>query len=285
MSDAIDVLPAVTTWNDESGGHRPKNQWKQRLGITHNETGFHIQCNHSIIEKGGMSPRHRHNFEQIRYVLEGRLKVGRKQYGRGTLIYIGESVYYGPQSRDEDTRWLMFQFPGPSGIPKFANPEIRKGRDELRAQGVVFQHGIAHFPSGKKQDGMEAIWECVAGREIEYAPPRYEDPVFVYSEAFPWRSTGHQGVSIKHLAYFNECGPSVSLLRLQPGASLPRGKLSWLEMRLVIEGEIEYAGKTCPAVSRIYCPPNATYDETISRSGATLFVLQIAVPGGDYPTR
>ena len=34
MNDVIDVLPAVNTWNDESGGHRPKNQWKQRLGIT-----------------------------------------------------------------------------------------------------------------------------------------------------------------------------------------------------------------------------------------------------------
>jgi anti-sigma factor ChrR (cupin superfamily) len=282
----VEVLASeLTSWSDESQGHRPKNQRKQYFGVTHQETGFHVQCNHLFVEKGGSSPRHRHNSEEARYVLEGHQSYGNTKCGPGTFIYIGESVYYGPQSRDEDTRLLIFQFPGPSGIPKFTASEIKQGRNKLLTQGVVFQKGIAHFPSGKKQDSIEAIWECLAGRPIEYAPPRYEDPIYFHSQSVSWQPTGSDGISIKHLGYFNECGPNVDLLRLEPGASMARGHVSCLEMRIVIDGEVEYGGQNCPAISRIYCPPDAYYDETVSHSGATLFVFQIAVPGGAGPKR
>ena len=93
------------------------------------------------------------------------------------------------------------------------------------------------------------------------------------------------GVSVKHLGYFNECGPNVNLLRVEPGASIPAGNVGWLEMRLVVEGEVEYAGQSCPAVSRVYCPPGVSYEETSSRSGGTILVFQIAVPGGEAPRR
>jgi hypothetical protein len=272
-------------WNDYSDGHRAKKQRKQHFAVTHEPTGFHVQCNHSIIETGGGSPRHHHNFEQARYVLEGHLSYGRKKYGPGTFIYIPESVYYGPQTREEQTRALIFQFPGPSGVKKFTNADAKRGQDELSAQGVTFHDGIATLPSGKKKDAYEAIWEHLAGRPIEYAPPRYEEPVYVYSKVFPWRASGRDGVSIKHLGYFNECGPNVSLWHLEPRASTPAGNVGWLEMRLIIEGEVEYAGQSCTAVSRIYCAPGTSYDEMTTRQGATLLVFQIAVPGGEAPRR
>jgi quercetin dioxygenase-like cupin family protein len=287
MTEVVDVLTStVNAWNDESTGHRAKDHQTQRFSVTHRETGFHVWCHHSSTEKGSGSPRHRHNFEQIRYVLEGHINYGKKKYGPGTFIYVPESVYYGPQTRDDEaTRVLLLQFPGPSGVPKFNTEEIREGQNRLCAQGVVFQKGIAHFPSGKKQDAAEAIWECLAGRPIEYAPPRYEAPIYVYSQVFPLQSTGRDGVGVKHLGYFNECGPNVSLLHLQPGASVPGSSVSWLEMRIVIEGEVEYAGQHCRAISRIYCPPGGSYDELVSRSGATLFIFQTAVPGGEAPRR
>ena len=137
--------------------------------------------------KAVFPPRHHHNFEQIRYVLEGHLKLGNKLYGPGTFMYVPESVYYGPQTRDEDTRIIAFKFPGPSGVPMFTAAQLKRGRDELRADGVTFQTGAAHFPSGKKQDGFEAMWERVACRPIEYAQPRYEEPIYVHPEAFQWR--------------------------------------------------------------------------------------------------
>ncbi len=285
MTATAEVLSSTANpWADATG-HRPKNQKKQAFGVTLPENGFHVVCNHTSIEKGGMSPRHHHNFEQIRYVLEGHLFYGRKKIGPGTLMYVPESVDYGPQTRDEDTRAVVFQFAGPSGVPKFSQVESKSARQKLLAQGVVFQKGIAHFPSGTKQDAAEALWEFMAGRPIEYAPPRYEDPIYIYTEAFKWQPAEYAGVMIKRLGYFNECGPNVSLLRLEPKASLPGARVNWLDIRVVLDGDATYAGQRCPAVSRLYCAPGGSYDEIRSDSGATLLVFQIAAAGGQAPKR
>ena len=285
MSATAEVLSSVANpWADATG-HRPKNQKKQAFGVTLPDTGVHVVCNHTFIEKGGMSPRHHHNFEQIRYVLEGHLFYGRKTIGPGTLMYVPESVDYGPQTRDEDTRAVVFQFSGPSGIPKFSQVDSKAARQKLLSEGVTFQKGIAHFPSGKKQDAAEALWEFMAGRPIEYPPPRYEDPIYIYTQAFVWQPTKYTGVAIKRLGYFNECGPNVSLLRMEPKTSLPRNGTHWLDIRVVLEGEVDYAGQNCAAVSRIYCPPGGEYDEMGSASGATVLVFQIATPGGAAPAR
>ena len=284
MTATAEVLSSTANpWADATG-HRPKNQKKQAFGVTLPD-GFHVVCNHTAIEKGGMSPRHHHNFEQIRYVLEGHLFYGRKTIGPGTLMYVPESVDYGPQTRDEDTRAVVFQFAGPSGVPKFSQVDSKAARLKLLAQGVVFQKGIAHFPSGKKQDAAEALWEFMAGRPIEYAPPRYEDPIYIYTQAFKWQPTGHDGVTIKNLGYFNECGPNVSLLHFDPKASIPRQTVSCLDIRVILEGEVAYGGHNCPAVSRLYCPPGGAYEGMRSDSGATVLVFQIATPGGESPQR
>jgi len=90
---------------------------------------------------------------------------------------------------------------------------------------------------------------------------------------------------VKHLAYFNECGPCVSLLHLDPGASIPSGKAECLDIRVVFDGEVEYLGQQCPAISRLYFPPDSSYEEIHSKSGATLLRFQIAAPGGNAPKR
>jgi len=282
-TEAVDFLTSAdNNWDVISGSHRPHNSRKQHFMISHPETGFHVVCNHTITEKGGESPRHHHNFEEIRYLLEGYGYYGKTKIGPGTVMYVPESVYYGPQVV-EGTRGLNFQFPGPSGVPRFSNDEVKKGREEIRSLGVTFENGAAHWPSGKKQDSYEAIWEHLAGRPIEYAPPRYEEPVYMYTQRFPWRSTVHTGVTVKHLGYFNECGPNITLLHLEPGTSTPCGTVGCVEMRLVLEGEVEYGGKTGTAISRLYFPPGVLYEEMASRSGATILVFQVGVPGGEAP--
>ena len=118
--------------------------------------------------------------------------------------------------------------------------------------------------------------QYLAGDELEYAPPRFEEPIYVKTQNFPWAATAHEGVSVKHLAYFGERGPNVSILRLEPGAKTPSGRVGCIEMRLVKEGGVEYEGKPCPAVSRLYFPPNASFGEMISQ----LAPLGVRVPDG-----
>jgi hypothetical protein len=264
--------------------HRDKVRTNQIFAVVHQETGFRVSCRHNIVKTGSESPRHHHNFDQIRYVLEGHPSYGKGPVGPGTLGYFPESVFYGPQTQEGDVRYIVMQFPGPSPTSwKFPTEVLQRARRELKAEGVVMKDGVAHFPDGKKQEATEAAVERILGKQVTYAPPRYTDPVFIKSENFPWRETSRPGLFFKHLAYFNECGPNISILRLEAGASTSAGRVGCIEMRVVLNGQVEYGGKRCPAVSRLYFPPHVPFDELTSQSGAEVLVFQIAIPGGEAP--
>jgi len=73
------------------------------------------------------SPRHRHNFEQYRYVLDGELNYNRNgKLTKGMLGYFPEGVMYGPQSQDPDkfSLALILQFGGTSGSGFLSQPEV-----------------------------------------------------------------------------------------------------------------------------------------------------------------
>jgi hypothetical protein len=286
VEDAVEIAPASTPWSEMAPAeHREKTAQSQNFGITHLATGYHVVCNYSRTLKGGWSPRHHHVHSQIRFILKGHPYYDGKKYGPGDLMYVPESVYYGPHTRPEDdVEMLAFQFGGESGtVPKFTAEQYQAAKKELQSEGVVFKDGIANWPNGTKQDASEAIHERMAGYGMRYAPPRFEDPVQIHSANFPWRPSRVPGVAYKHLAYFNECGPNVTLLKLEPGAATPPGKVGCIEIRLVVAGEAEYAGQRLEAVSRLYFPPEVPFEEMRSPSGAEVLVWQMALQGGEPP--
>jgi quercetin dioxygenase-like cupin family protein len=288
VTNAIDIVSAEDVqWTGLAhAGHREKVRSKQRFDIVHAETGFPVSCSFSLLKKGSVSPRHRHNYDAVTYIYDGYLHYGNKKLGAGMVIYTPENVEHGPKDRRDDMRHVTLQYPGTSPASRLMTSrhvDTERGLEELRALGVTIRDGVAHFPDGRQQDATEAVIEHLEGKKLIYGEPRYVDPVFINSENFPWRETNRPGLSFKHLAYFNECGPNISILRLEPGASTPGGRVGCIEMRVVLHGQVEYAGKRCPAVSRLYFPPHVPFDEMTSQSGAVLLVFQIAVPGGEVP--
>lgn len=73
------------------------------------------------------------------------------------------------------------------------------------------------------------------------------------------------------------------MLKMEPGAALPRGGVECIEIRVVLKGAIEYLGVPHAAVSRVYLPPGAEFEAMRSPEGAELLVFQVAAPGGDAP--
>jgi hypothetical protein len=232
------------------------------------------------------SPRHRHNFEQIRYMISGEIVYGNQTFGPESCGYFPESVYYGPTKEEgAGTVYVVLQFPAPSGAPMITSREdSARASKELRDLGVVFEDGIATWPDGRKQDGYEIVFERLTGMKLEYAPARYDSPIFVEGKNFPWQSAGQPGVTYKHLGYFNEIGPCVSLVHLEPGAETEAGKLGCYQVRFVVDGEVEYADQPCPTGSALYYPPDKPYEATTSEKGGTVLVIQ-AKPriGGEAP--
>lgn len=171
------------------------------------------------------SPRHRHNFEQIRVQLEGEVSFGRDGVmSPGTVGYFPEGVYYGPQRLEGESYTLVLQFGGASGSGYMADSIFQQAMAELKQHGT-FEDGIYRVPKpeggSKNRDAYQAIWEHVHGRRLIYPKPRYDKPLFIEAPAFQWQSSPIQGVATRHLGSFTECRTTINMARLAPGAVLP----------------------------------------------------------------
>ena len=208
------------------------------------------------------SPRHRHNFEQIRYQLEGVLDYGRDgKLVKGMVGYFPEGVYYGPQSQDPNIncKTIVLQFGGASGSGYLSQAEVKAGMEELKAHGE-FKDGVFRRREGaegkRNLDGYQAIWEHVNERPMIYPKPRYPRPIFMDPETYEWVPVeGAPGVSEKPLGVFTERRSEVGLIRLDAGATLTaRGK----GVYLVVRGAGTVGGETMRALTAAYLDAGET---------------------------
>ncbi len=175
------------------------------------------------IGDGFYSPRHRHNFDQFRYVVYGETNIAKgRDLHQGEIGYFPEGTYYGPLTQRGDVGLLVMQFPGPQGEYRIADDEKQAAMDRLRAKGGTFEDGIYKYTKadGTKvnQDSYEAVWQETTGRPVEYAKPRYAAPIMVRPQGFQWRKhPKHPGVEVKNLGSFHEYGTAISIWRLAPG--------------------------------------------------------------------
>jgi hypothetical protein len=171
------------------------------------------------------SPRHRHNFDQVRLQLEGSFDYDRDGcFTPGAIGYFPEGTRYGPQTSSGNTWNLLLQFGGASGSGYTAESEEEHAAAALREKGK-FEKGVyTYFNSeGTKinQDAYEAVWEHIHGRALVYPKERYERPVFMNSNAFEWVPLQDQpGVARKMMGVFSERETKLAFYKLEPGAKL-----------------------------------------------------------------
>ena len=172
-----------------------------------------------------MTPRHHHNFDQMRYMLEGKWQDPTGFLEAGSLGVFPEGTYYGPQDQPDDCGTvLVLQFGGASGAGYIPKELMRKAAGELKAKNAgSFEDGLykrnPEIEGPPVQDAYEAIWEYVKQRPIEYPKAQYPTPIFIDSKVFPWTSVeGVAGVEQKALGTFTSCQYRVARYRLSPGA-------------------------------------------------------------------
>lgn len=167
------------------------------------------------------SPRHRHNFDQVRVQILGDSAFGRDGTMRpGMIGYFPEGTYYGPQSAEGEAVVLVLQCGGASGNGYMAESELQASMAQLKRLGE-FREGVFFRAEGEgrpRQDAYEACWENWSGRRMAYPAPRYGAPVMIHPEGFAWRATA-PGVAEKRLGRFTEAGLELTLLRLDAGAA------------------------------------------------------------------
>jgi hypothetical protein len=180
----------------------------------------------SLVQTGGdfFSPRHRHNFDQFRFQLEGNGGFDRDGVMTpGTVGYFPEGTRYGPQANKGDLTTLVLQFGGASGNGYMCEAEVTETVRQMREFGE-FKDGVfyPHEGTGRKnQDGFEACWEHHNKRKLEYPPERFHHPVFMNAAAFSWQPVeGQSGVDQKVLGDFDEYGTGIRFVRIAAGATL-----------------------------------------------------------------
>ena len=209
---------------------------------------------------GWGTPRHRHNFDQIRYVLKGKYPVSpHKIMEEGSVAYFPESVHYGPQDRPEGLEMMVIQFGGASGSGFLSTPRREAANEALKAKGE-FKSGIFTWLDEKGQkhntDGSAACFEEATGKRLVFAPARYDDVIVMNPESYAWIETGVAHVATKLLGTFTERGMRIGFIKIDAGATYNTGTRPSIEVLFLGKGGIDIGGKTYGAKTAIELLPS-----------------------------
>lgn len=267
-----------------------------RPGYKQRYHGFYDASRHMGLRIGSlyadpqyMSPRHRHTFQQIRFLVEGKMRYNKDVYEAGDCLYIPEGAYYGPitpvEKREGGTERMHFvdiQFEGPSGIPYPHPDDVVRSQRQL-AEAGKFEEGIYTFANGRKRDAYEAILENLTGKPVEYPPSRLDSYVVMRTGSYPWVKTRREGIAQRHLGYFFECGPNIKMLSMRSGAALAAGEPNGHRALFLLSGSVAFDGQTFDAFSYFVFPDATPYAEMKATRDSELLALGWTSPGRSVP--
>lgn len=178
-----------------------------------------------LSEPDFFSPRHHHNFDQVRIQLRGEFAFDADGLmGPGTVGFFPEGTLYGPQTSTDDTVQLVMQIGAASGNGYLSEAERIAAVDELARRGEFKAGKFYPADGGEPIDGFQAAWEQAMGRKMVYPPQRFSRPLLCYPEAMEWIADPAQpGVASKVMWDFGPRTCGLRLVRQQPGSTATFG--------------------------------------------------------------
>ena len=229
----------------------------------------------SLVRTAGdyYTPRHRHNFDQVRFCLEGAMNFAPgKNLEVGDVGYFPEGTFYGPQQDTTTLITLVLQMGGAAGYGFMSYDQLNAGYEQLCDYGN-FERGVftRTTTDGRtvRADSYEAVWEHVMRREVEYPAPRFEEPVIMFPRNFNWLDIG-DGFGMKRLGAFGERGLELSLIRGMRGAKHTVGGVPAPELVFVTSGTLR--ASNCDDL----IDAQSAFRIDAGDSGATLEVIEDA---------
>src|SRR6202011_4252961 len=222
-------------------------------------------------------PRHRHNFDQYRYMLSGESDYGQDgPLKAGMLGYYPEGVPYGPQVNKTGIVCAVLQFGGASGGGYLQPREVKAGMEEVKAVGEV-RDGVFHrrrSVQGKRNmDAYQAIWEHVHGREMTYPKGRYDAPIAMDAANYQWAPIrGAAGAAENLFAVFTERRTQPRLVKLSAGAAY---EVAGRGVYLVLSGAGEADGMPLQKFTTIFLEAD---ERTTLRASAATELLHYGLP-------
>lgn len=219
-------IPWVSGFGGRGGENGKPDSYEKKLLFQGDPTepgNFDLSVLHYIGKV--YTPRHRHNFDQIRFPL-----VGKENYGptrdlpERCVGFFPEGVHYGPQDKEANTEMLLLQFEGASRSGYVNSQQLRAARVALEKKGE-YKNGVYSWVDEKgtkhNKDGHQAAWEYAMGKPLSYPAPRYAEPVILFPGNFQWQPI-KDNARIKELGSFGEGRTHTRMLGLDSGScSLP----------------------------------------------------------------
>ena len=267
--------------------HTETVEWKR--GLEHRGGTFHFrhmfdgapdtpgnfQFNLGRIEGDFASPRHRHNFEQFRYQVDGTMNFDRNgKMTKGTFGYFPEGAAYGPQSSEGASYSAVMQFGGASGSGYLSRAQVRAGQSELEKIGT-FTGGIFRrnddVEGRRNSDAYQAIWEHHNDKRMEYPKPRYREPVLLDPENYQWVAIG-PGVFERFMGAFTERKTEAAFIKIEQGATW---KGMGRSIYLITQGSGRVEGDTYVKLDGVYSQERETPVFTASQE---TIILRMTLP-------
>lgn len=226
-------------------------------------------------------PPHRHNFDQIRYVVSGTFGEGNLELRAGEVGYYPEGTPY--RIHPGTSEVLLLQFGGASGAG-FTHYDALRASYPVLAEKGEFRDGIFRWhqpPAGtaKQQDGYEALWELIHGKKLTYPRPRYRQPVLMNPAGFAWLQQA-EGLSQRTLGRFTEREIGVTQLCLAAGAGATLDAGATIRLLYVLEGSGRLDGLQVQAGCALELPARAS---VAAHADDTLVLLALDLPRFDAP--
>jgi hypothetical protein len=193
-----------------------------------------------------VAPRHRHNFDQVRILLDGAFGFDRDQVQRkGMWGYFPEGTYYTQHGKGRSTT-LLLQSGGASNAGYMSDRQLRTAVGELQARGT-FANGIFtwHNAAGKKhnQDGYEAAWEHVRKRPIAYVKPSLPAPALWEPNQFGWQNMPEEGLFMRNFSALTGNAVRLAQVKIAAGAVCPLSAAACETLVYVQQGQATLSGE------------------------------------------
>jgi hypothetical protein len=274
-SEVVAVDSGEIEW-ERVGRHRGSGLAVKAFPFRHDGNGRNFWLSIGTIHDGYTSPRHRHNFDQIRFMLEGSTNLGDWQLGQGECGYFPESVPYGPQIQKGDAQILTLQFSGASGAYFLTPEELKKTVAGLRESDPAFgEGGKGKGADGKTRDSYDVVYETFTGRPIEFAAPRYRDVVVMKPQNFSWVKSAGSPIEMKSLGRFTEVGLEVAMARINGAADLGVQTNAQTEVWFLTDGSVTLNSRTFPRHSAFMLTAPERPQQVVTNAPAEFLVIRM----------
>jgi quercetin dioxygenase-like cupin family protein len=257
------------------GKHRGAGLKMKPLPFRGDGRGNNLALSLAEMEDGWFSPRHMHNFDQIRYVLAGETGFSEWDLHTGECAYFPAGTYYGPQQQHGSAMLLTLQYPGADGQYYLTPEDVEKTVARLRAEDPAFgTGGKGRDKDGRERDSYELMWETHQKMPVRYQDSSFDSPV-LFDRNEPVTDEDFGGAEVILIGAVESNGLRVLRVTSTDSLRIAPASPTRTEFWILEDGAVEADGHELRALSVIQLQAGAPACNVTVHEAARFTVLRL----------